>query len=119
MTTQDIANKLVTFCRQGRFEDAQKELYSPEAISIEPMETPMGPKETHGLMAIIEKGHKFMSTVEKVHSMSVSDPVVSVASFACTMTLDASMKGRGRTSITELCVYAVKDGKIVSEQFQP
>jgi hypothetical protein len=27
------------------------------------------------------------------------------------------MKGRERESMSELCVYTVKDGKIVSEQF--
>ncbi len=27
------------------------------------------------------------------------------------------MKGRGRMNKTELCIYHVKDGKIVSEQF--
>jgi hypothetical protein len=27
------------------------------------------------------------------------------------------MKGQGRMQMAELCVYEVKDGKIVSEQF--
>jgi hypothetical protein len=57
--------------------------------------------------------------VEKMHSMSVSDPIVAGSSFACVMSLDADMKGRGRTAITELCVYEVKGGKIVLEQFRP
>jgi hypothetical protein len=35
MTTLDIANKLVEFCRQGKTEEA-KVLYSPDAISVEP-----------------------------------------------------------------------------------
>ena len=36
MTTKEIAEKLVTYCRQGKFEEAQVELYSKDAISIEP-----------------------------------------------------------------------------------
>jgi hypothetical protein len=33
--------------------------------------------------------------------------------------MDVTMKGQGRMQMTELCVYVVKDGKIVSEQFYP
>jgi hypothetical protein len=119
MTTQEIAERLVDHCRAGKFEEAQKELFSTDATSIEPMDTPMGPRETKGLDAIIEKGRKFMAMVEQIHAMAVSDPVVADDSFACTMTLDADMKGRGRTTLTELCVYLVENGKIVSEQFHP
>lgn len=119
MTTKEIADKLVSYCRQGKFEDAQKALLSADAVSIEPEATPMGPKETKGLSAIIEKGRRFMSMIEKTHSMSVSDPIVANDSFACIMSLDATMKGQGRTAINELCVYVVKDGKIISEEFHP
>jgi hypothetical protein len=119
MTTKEIADKLVSYCRQGKFEDAQKALFSADATSIEAEATPMGPKETKGLSAIIEKGRGFMAMIEKIHSMSVSDPIMADDSFACTMGLDATMKGRGRSAITEVCVYVVKDGKIVSEQFHP
>lgn len=119
MTTNEIAEKLVSYCRMGNFEEAQKALYSKDAISIEPEDTPMAPKETKGLPAIIEKGRRFSSALETVHSMKVSDPLVAVSSFACTMSLDATMKGRGRTTISELCIYIVAGGKIVSEQFHP
>jgi hypothetical protein len=119
MTTKEIAEKLVAYCRQGKFEEAQVELYSKDAISIEPEDTPMSPAETKGLAAIVEKGRRFSSALETVHSMKVSDPLLSEGSFACTMILDATMKGRGRTTITELCVYVVADGKIVSERFHP
>jgi hypothetical protein len=33
------------------------------------------------------------------------------------MRLDMTMKGQGRMDMAELCVYQVKDGKIISEQF--
>jgi limonene-1,2-epoxide hydrolase len=38
-------------------------------------------------------------------------------SFACAMQLDVTIKGQGRMNLNELCVYEVKDGKIISEQF--
>jgi hypothetical protein len=117
MTTQQIANRLTELCRQGEFETAQKELYADDAVSLEPYETPDFEKETKGLKAIIEKGHKFGSMVEVMHGGDVSDPVVADNSFAFVMTMDATMKGKGRMKMSELCVYQVKDGKIVSEQF--
>jgi hypothetical protein len=33
------------------------------------------------------------------------------------MSIDATMKGMGRQVLDEVCVYEVKDGKIVQEQF--
>ena len=55
--------------------------------------------------------------VENFHGGEVSDPVVTGNWFALTMTLDATFKGRGRTKMEEVCVYQVRNGKIVKEQF--
>ena len=107
----------MALCRQGKFETAQKELYATDAISIEPYATPTFAKETKGLNALLEKGAKFTAMIEQVHSISVSDPLVAGSSFACAMQLDVTIKGQGRMKMNELCVYEVKDGKIISEQF--
>ncbi|HEY1165691.1 MAG TPA: SnoaL-like domain-containing protein [Chitinophaga sp.] len=117
MTTQQIANRLAELCRLGQFEAAQKELYAEDAISIEPYETPEFAKETKGLDAIIEKGHKFESMVEEMHGGNVSEPLVAGNTFAFVMSMDMTMKGQGRMNMSELCVYQVKDGKVISEQF--
>jgi hypothetical protein len=117
MTTQEIAERLVALCRQGSFETAQKELYATDAINIEPYGTAAFAKETTGLSAILEKGQKFTAMIEQVHSISVSDPLVAGSSFACAMHLDLTIQGHGRMGLNELCIYEVKDGKIVSEQF--
>lgn len=117
MTTVDIANRLVELCRKGDFETAQKELFSQDAVSIEPHGTDDFSKETKGLDAILEKGRKWSSMVEESHGGEVSEPLLADSSFAVTMTMDITMKGRGRMKMTELCIYHVKDGKIVSEQF--
>lgn len=117
MKTEEIAKRLVALCREAKWETAQTELFAADAVSIEPYETPAFAKETKGLPAIIEKGHKFEAMVEKMHSLKVSDPVVATNSFACTMTMDVTMKGQGRMNMSELCVYVLKDGKIVSEAF--
>jgi len=117
MSTQDIANRLVELCSKGDFEGAQKELFADDCVSIEPHASPAFEKETKGLDAIIEKGKKWASMVEEYHSMNVSQPLVGTNSFAVTMSMSVTMKDQGRMDMTELCVYNVKDGKIVSEQF--
>ena len=117
MTTQQIADKLVQYCRTGEWAKAQQELYAENCSSIEPEASPGFEKVTKGLPAIVEKGKKFDSMVETMHSIKMSDPIVAGNSFACVLDMDATMKGMGRTPMKELCVYQIKDGKVVEEQF--
>jgi hypothetical protein len=117
MTTKEIANRLVELCRKGDFEKAQTELFAEDAVSIEPHSTPEFEKETKGLKAIKMKGDKWNAMVQETHGITVSEALVATNSFACTMRLDVTMKGRGHMDMTELCVYEVKDGKIKSEVF--
>jgi len=117
MTTQEIAQRLVEYCRKGEWETAQKELFSNDAVSIEPHASPNFEKETKGLQAIIEKGHKFETMAEQLHSVSTSEPLVAGNTIAFTLTMEVTMKNQSRATWNELCVYQVKDGKIISEQF--
>jgi len=116
-STQQIATRLAELCRQGKFETAQKELFADEAVSIEPRPTEQFAKETKGLRAIMEKGHKFESMIEQMHGCTASAPLVAGNAFAITLAMDVTMKGQGRMKMEEVCVYQVKDGKIASEQF--
>lgn len=117
MTTQQIADRLVTLCKKGEFETAQKELFAENAVSIEPFATPDFEKETKSLPAIIEKGHKFDLLVQEMHSIEVSDPMVAGNSFSVLLSMDITMKEKDRMQMSELCVYQIKNGKIVSEMF--
>ncbi len=116
MTTKEVAKRLVEICRQGKIEDAQNELFSNDAVSIEPNES-MGPKETKGLDAIKKKGEMFNSMLEEFHGATISDPVVGGNFFSISWDMDAKMKGRERMMMSEICVYEVKNGKIISEEF--
>ncbi len=117
MKTTEIATRLVALCREAKWETAQKELFADDAMSIEPQASEGFAKETKGLSAIVEKGHKFTAMIEQLHSLTVSEPLVATNSIACTMNLDVTMKGKGRMQMSEICLYQVKDGKIISEQF--
>ncbi|UAY53463.1 SnoaL-like domain-containing protein [Ferruginibacter albus] len=117
MTTKEIANRLVVLCKSGDFDKPQKELFAQDAVSIEPHATPAFEKETKGLKAIEEKGKKWHDMVKELHSIDVSDPVVAGNSFACSMHMDVTMQNGERMDMNELCVYKVKDGKIIEEEF--
>jgi hypothetical protein len=119
MNTQQVANRLVELCREGKGQQAQDELYSNDAVSVEMegMEASGMPTVAKGMDAIREKGRKFNEGIEAVHGGTVGDPIVMGNWFAITMTMDATMKGRGRVNMEEICVYQVKNGKIVREQF--
>lgn len=117
MIVEQVASRLAEYCRKEEFSLAQKELYANEAISIEPYAIPGFEKETRGLAALMEKDRKFSSMVESRYGTSVSAPIITGNVFAFVLTMDLKIKGRDREKITELCVYHVKDGKIISEQF--
>ena len=55
MNTEQVAKRLVELCREGKYEQAQDELYSSDAVSVE-MEGSQGLGNAKGLDAIREKG---------------------------------------------------------------
>ena len=117
MTTKAIAKRLVALCRKQQWEKAQTELYADTATSTEPAARPGFPKVVKGLPKILQKGRAFGEMVEQMHSLDVSEAIIAGNVFACTMTMDCTMKGMGRAKMAELCVYHAKDGKIVAEEF--
>ena len=115
MNTKEVANKLVGYCRQGQFEDAMKELYGQNIESYEPKGSKMD--TCIGLEAVIKKGEMFQDSVETFHGMEVSDPVVAENFFSCSMAMDITFKGGPRTTMEEVCMYKVEEGKITREEF--
>jgi hypothetical protein len=117
MTTNQIASRLKELCEKGEFEAALTELFASDAVSIEPFAANGFEKETKGLAAIRAKGELWNSLVESYHGTKISEPIVAGNAFALTMSLDVKMKGRDRSNMTEICLYKLKDGKIISEEF--
>ncbi len=115
MTTKEIATRLADLCRKGEFETVYKELYAPDCVSIEPKGSQM--EVCNGLEEMAAKGKAWNESMEKFHGSTVGEPIVAGDHFSMTMTMDATFKGIGREKMNELCVYEVKDGKIVKEQF--
>ena len=68
-------------------------------------------------MRFAKRAEQFNAGIEQVHGGTVGDPIIVGNWFSVTMTMDATFKGRGRVNMEEICVYQVRDGKIVREQF--
>src|SRR5690348_15789084 len=117
MKTQQIAERLAEHCNKGNFEQAQKELFAEDAISIDQHAAAGFEKETKGLNAILENGQKFQSLIEETHRCTASAPIVVGDVNALGLFMDVTMKGQKRTAMNELIVYTVKNGMIISEQF--
>lgn len=115
MSTQEVADKLVQFCREGKNIEAINELYADNIISYEPKGSHIEIAE--GKAAVLDKSQEWYNMVEEVHSGTISDPIVTGNFFTVSMEMDVTYKGLGRNTMNEICVYQVKDGKIVSENF--
>jgi hypothetical protein len=94
MTTQEVANRLVSLRRKGQMQEAQEELYGDTMISLEPAGAPV--EKAVGLKAVVEKGKQFASMIEERQGLVITEPVVSGNQFSMGMTLDATRKGSGR-----------------------
>ena len=111
---EKVAARLVSLCREQKFVEAYKELFSEDAESIDPVYTNQGPSK--GLINLIEREKQFLAKAT-IHSIAVSEPLLSLSFFAVRLNMDFTHEQRGRVSMSELCVYRMKDGRIVSQQF--
>ncbi|MEP1035052.1 nuclear transport factor 2 family protein [Ekhidna sp.] len=116
MTTEEVANRLVELCREGKFEQVFQKLYSPNIVSKEPEGAPWG--TVQGFDAIAKKGKEWNEMITEFHSSEISDPIVAENFFSITMKSKVTMKGMDQPiDMDEVCVYKVENGKVVLEQF--
>ena len=117
MTTQDVANKLVELCSQGKFLEAIATLYSDDIVSMEAGAPPGQSRESKGIVAVKAKG-EWWGANHEVHSNTLEGPLVAGSHFAVTFKMEATFKPTSkRFNMEEIAVYKVVDGKIVYEEF--
>jgi hypothetical protein len=116
MTTQEVADRLSQLIKENKWKEAQEELFSQDAVSVEPPHA-QGMQTVQGLDAIKKKGEDFGQMVEEMHGGWAGEPIVAGNYIAVAMGMDVTMKGMGRSKMDEIALYEVKDGKIVKEQF--
>ncbi|MGH9559536.1 MAG: SnoaL-like domain-containing protein, partial [Bryobacteraceae bacterium] len=67
MTVQEVGNKLVELCQQGKAMEAIKTLYSPDVVSVEAAANPNFPQEMKGLQSVAGKT-KWWEENHTIHS---------------------------------------------------
>ncbi|MBI1782272.1 MAG: nuclear transport factor 2 family protein [Sphingobacteriales bacterium] len=115
-TTQEVANRMNELFKENKWMEVQQELFADDVVSIEP-EHAQGLKTVTGKDALRQKAEQFNAMVEEMHGGWCSEPLVGGNHISFAMGMDVTMKGVGRTKMEEVCVYEVKDGKVVKEQF--
>ena len=116
MTTEEVAQKLVHFCKEGKYPEAY-DLYADDAVSVEMDGWLAGEQVTKGKANILEGFNQWQSNIQEMHGGSVGDPVVAGNHFVVPMTSDVTFKQGGRVQMDELCVYEVANGQIKKAQF--
>lgn len=116
MTTQEIANRLVELCRANKQQQAVEELYAENFVSLEAEGTPN--RRSVGHAEHVEKGKKFEAMIANMNAVTWTDPIVAENFFTLGLYMNVDMTNGARdVNMDEICVYQVKDGKIVQEQF--
>lgn len=115
MTTQEVANLYYELAEQGQFDRIQDELYADNVTSIEPAHGTW--KTVKGIEGVKAKAAEWEAMIEEMHGGYTHKPQVAGNFFTCIMGMDVTMKGQARLKMDEVCVFEVKEGKIVTEQF--
>ena len=117
MSIADIANGLVSLCREGKNLEAVEKYYADNIVSVESASGPDMPAETSGI-EVIKGKNKWWLENHEVHSGVANGPYVGENQFAVEFKYDITNKPSGkRFQIAEMALYTVKDGKIVHEHF--
>jgi hypothetical protein len=119
MTTQEVANRYYELASQSKWIEIQEELHDDNVVSQEPEHA-----ASRGVQVMI-KGRETVRAktmanremIETIHSQYCSEPVVAGNFFSLGLKRDATYKNRPRVELEEICVFQVKEGKIVLEQF--
>jgi hypothetical protein len=115
MNTNEVAAKLVSMCKQGKFLESGDLLWSDDVLSVEPMTGEMA--ELRGKVALQRKGEWFVKSNE-VHGLKIEGPYLNGDQFIVRFVMDLTNKeSGGRYTLDELGVYTVKKGKITEERF--
>jgi hypothetical protein len=84
-----IANRLVELTSQKLFLEAQSELFSENALSIEPENS--GRQSMVGLKAMQTKEKAFLEAILEWHRIEVSEPIISTHYFSVKMLVEVTL----------------------------
>jgi hypothetical protein len=118
-TTEEVATKLVDYCRKGEWMKALNDLYGKDIVSVEAQEMENMPAEMRGIDQVRGKTEWWEKNME-VHSAKVTGPFVARDTFVVGFDIDVTEKAsKKRMQLSEVGIYTAKDGKVMREEFLP
>ena len=115
MTVQEIAADLVALCKAGKFDEAGEKYWADDVVSIEAVPGDMA--RVTGKDAVRGKGEWWAANHE-VHDFEITGPFINGDQFAVGFKMELTPKSTGeRTTMDEVGLYTIRDGKIAEEKF--
>jgi hypothetical protein len=116
MQIDEIAHRFVNWRNTNNADKLRAELYSPDIESIEDgFTSEIG--HVKGMDGLKKKGQGLSQQFE-VHNIKASDPVIADNWFSIKFEINTTDKKSGkRSTLSEIGVYKVEDGKIVKEHY--
>ena len=111
---QEIAEDLVAMCKEGKFDESGEKYWAEDVVSLEPMPGDMA--RIQGIAGVRGKGEWWAANHE-IHDVLVEGPYVHGDQFVVRFKMEITPKGGQRTTMDEVGVYTIKDGKIAEERF--
>ena len=113
-TPLEVGKDLVAMFNAGKVGEIEAKHWSPKITSIEGVGVSMG---WSGKAAVEAKNQGWMMD-HVIHGASAEGPYVGATGFSVKFRMDVETKSTGeRTTMEEVGVYTVQDGKIVREEF--
>jgi hypothetical protein len=118
MSVNEIANRYVALCKEGRFDACLDELFAKDAVSVEAFAPPGGgDRVATGLPALHAKSDWWNKNHE-VHKAEVFGPYPHGDRFAVRFSFDVTNKPSSkRFTMDEVGIFTVENGKISREEF--
>lgn len=119
MDINEIGNKLVAFCKEGKNLESVQTLYADDVVSVEAAAPPSGGDQTtKGKEGVIGK-NKWWTENHEVHSGEVEGPFPHGDDrFAVIFRYDVTNKpSKMRIQMNEVGVFTCAGGKVTKEEF--
>lgn len=118
MTTQEIANNLVSKLSKGDFNGVYTDLFDYENVRhIEPQSPIEAFRDLTGVEAIRRKDQAMGEGIAEASLPQVGEPIIKPNAIALPYKMSLKLKDGNDLTIDEIIVYEVQEGKIISEQF--
>src|SRR4030095_7143097 len=119
MSTEEVAKKLVEYCRKSEWMKAIDDLYAKDIVSVEAQAMENRPGEMRGIDQVRGKTEWWEKNMQ-VHSAKVAGPFVARDTFVVQFDVDVTDKASNkRMQMSEVGIYTAKDGKVAREEFLP